>query len=526
MVLPDKIFRRATWRIVLLLTGLLILVLCLGIWFYQVERNALLEKELAQEQIRLTQTAAEMEFILAQAWKSGQYMAKLVAQHSEYCNGKVGPVNRQALYQFLVSHPTFYRINLFNTTGEVALDLLNYAAAGSEHYATVRSSSVQYSAEIKKEKIVDLGINDKTKERVLGFVYPLSLYGEDKNNPCILLIITSMHALLPSAWVAEDLHKNRMTVVNDQQSPLVGAIPEHQILGIIHNQAGRNHSSHKSERLQTLRRQAAEQRYQLAPVHLAVFDRDWILLKKYHNEPINQSVHLSAWLFGLGVLLLIICFALISFYFILRKFNRMINTVPDQDTLVYSPAMDMGDERAIKQVLVEANQVLHRLAHIDALTGVSNRRAFDFSLAQAWQKASKYHEPIALVMIDVDCFKAYNDRYGHKAGDECLQKVAQVLRLEVRRMSDIVARYGGEEFALILPNTPLHDASKIAWNLRQRVFDLQIPHQGSTVLDVVTISCGVACIWPSHGYAQDDLLRRADQALYKAKRAGRNTVEC
>lgn len=526
MVLPTKIFRQTTWRIGLLLTALLIMILGLGLWLYQVERNALLESELEQEQLRLTQTAAEVEFILSQAWKSGQYMAKVLAQHIESCQIKAEKINPHTLQQFLLSHPNFYRVSLVDPTGEMVLDMVNYSAIGSEHYANIKSPNLQHSSKVKKEKIVDLGVNDKTKERVLGFVYPIGLYSVKKENPCILLVVTSMHALLPSAWVVEDLHKQKMTVVNDQQTPLVGAIPERQILQIIHNQAGQQHTTHTHDHFHVLRKQAAEQRYQLAPIHLSVLDRDWVLLKKYESEPSQHSVHLLAWLFGLAALLLIIGFALISYYFILKKFDRVVNTVPDEDHLVYSPEMDNGDDRTVKQVLVEANQVLHRLAHIDALTGLSNRRAFDFSLARAWQKASKYHEPIALVMIDVDCFKAYNDRYGHKAGDECLQKVAQVLRLEVRRMSDIVARYGGEEFALILPSTPLHDATKIAWNLRQRVFDLQVPHQASAVLDVVTISCGVACIWPSHGYAQDDLIRRADQALYKAKRAGRNTVEC
>jgi diguanylate cyclase (GGDEF)-like protein len=196
-----------------------------------------------------------------------------------------------------------------------------------------------------------------------------------------------------------------------------------------------------------------------------------------------------------------------------------------EEELIYNAVVNSTDKNATKQVLVEANQVLHRLAHIDGLTGLSNRRAFDFVLAQEWQKASKFQQPIALIMIDVDCFKAFNDCYGHRAGDECLQKVAQVLRLEVRRMSDIVARYGGEEFALILPNTSLHDAIKIARNLRQSVADLRISHKNSTVADMVTISCGVACIWPSHGYSVDDLLHLADQALYKAKHSGRNTVE-
>lgn len=526
MVFLTKVFRQTTWRIGLLLTALLIMILGLGGWLYQVERNALLESELKQEQIRLTQTAAEVEFILAQAWKSGQYMAKVMAQHLESCQLKAEKINPHALQQFLLSHPNFYRISLVDHTGEITLDIVNYSAIGSEHYANMKPPNFSFPSKVKKEKIVDLGRNDKTKERVLGFVYPISLYSVNKENPCTLLVMTSMHALLPSAWVVEDLHKQKMTVINDQQTPLVGAIPEPKILGVIYNQVGQQRPIHNHDHFQTLRKQAAEQHYQLAPIHLSVLDRDWVLLKKYESDPAQHSVHLLAWLFGLAALLLIIGFAMVSYYFILKKFDRVVNTVPDEDNLVYSPEMDNADDRTVKQVLVEANQVLHRLAHLDALTGLSNRRAFDFSLARAWKKASEYHEPIALVMVDVDCFKAYNDRYGHKAGDECLQKVAQVLPLEVRRMSDIVARYGGEEFALILPSTPLHDATKIAWNLRQRVFDLQIPHQASSVLDVVTISCGVASIWPSHGYTQDDLIRRADQALYKAKRAGRNTVEC
>lgn len=523
MILPAQIFRRITWRVGLLLTGLIALLFCMGVWLYQLERQSLLEQEIQQEQTRLSQLASEMEFMLAQAWQNGQYLARLLVLHIDQKEGKVAKMDQRIFHPFLALHPTLYRVSMFNEKGKQTLDIVNPKTVGHEHYSAIELANFYYLLGNKQEKIIDLGVHEKTNERILGFVYPIDTRADGTH---MMLILTSMHALLPHALVTGELTKKHIAIVNDQQVPLMGDTPDQGMLMLLQNQDDALKIDSQSKKADKLKHHAHKLHYQLAPIHLAIFDRDWMLVRKCHDEPSNHSLHVLAWLFGIGALLLIICFFVVSYYFILKKIDRVVNTHPSDSPLLYGSGIDGTDEKVTRQVLVEANQVLHRLAHIDALTGLSNRRSFDLALAREWQKAIKYHEPISLIMIDVDCFKAFNDRYGHKTGDECLQKVSEVLRLEVRRMSDIVARYGGEEFALILPNTPLHDATKIAWNLRQRVFDLHVPHQGSTVLDVVTISCGVASMWPDHEATPDDLIRRADKALYNAKRAGRNTVEC
>jgi diguanylate cyclase (GGDEF)-like protein len=524
MFLLPFLFRRTVWRASFVLTGFLIALITAGLWLYQLERNTLLEQELQQEQIRLMQVAAEMEFIFLQAWQNGQYVAKLLDHHIRQTNGQIEKIQQVALQHFLASHPAFYRISVLTTQGDMQWDMLNQAAARHPHYAAFKTHKAYYSLmqeQARQEKVVDLGMNDLTKERMLGLVYPIFL-DEQNKVPGALIILTSIHALLPGSFTNDDGVQRRMTILNDRLSALIGDMPDQAVLQLLQNRPASKEVSRAMD-THVLQDNVALHRYQLAPIHLPAFARDWILVKKYHVHSFNQPFRMLSWLFGACALLLV-GFFMLTYYFVLRRLEYTAKIgLPGE--ISYSSDINMADENATKQVLVKANQALHRLAHVDALTGLSNRRAFDFSLAREWQKASKYHEPVSLIMIDVDCFKAFNDRYGHKAGDECLQQIAQALRKEVRRMSDVVARYGGEEFALILPNTPLHDATKIAHNLRQRVFDLQISHQDSHVIDVVTISCGVACIWPYHGYSVDDLLHLADQALYKAKHLGRNRVE-
>jgi diguanylate cyclase (GGDEF)-like protein len=530
MFLLPTVFRRTVWRASFILTGFVVVLITAGLWLYQLERNTLLEQELQQEQTRLMQVASEMEFIFLHAWQNGQYLAKLLDYHIRQTNGQIEETQKVALQHFLASHPAFYRMSVLSAQGDIQLDILNHAAPRHAHYAAFKTNHTDYalmhSKQTRQERVVDLGMNEKTQERMLGLIYPIFL-DEQGKVPGMLVILTSIHALLPGGLVSGDLAQRHMTILNDRLSALVGEIPDRAVLQVLQNRPADKERQLASEvdKLQALQNDVALHRYQLAPIHLPAFDRDWILVKKYQAESLNQPLRILSWLFGACALLLLVGFFMLTYYFILRRLEYAAKVGLPGGDLNYSSEMGIADENATKQVLVEANQVLHRLAHVDALTGLSNRRAFDFSLAREWQKASKYHEPVSLIMIDVDCFKAFNDCYGHKAGDECLQRIAQALRGEVRRMSDVVARYGGEEFALILPNTPLHDATKIARNLRQRVVDLQISHKGSNVIDVVTISCGVACIWPYHGYSVDDLLHLADQALYKAKHLGRNRVE-
>lgn len=163
-------------------------------------------------------------------------------------------------------------------------------------------------------------------------------------------------------------------------------------------------------------------------------------------------------------------------------------------------------------------------AAVDELTGLFNRRYFDELLDNELNRVAKSQEtPLSLIVGDVDYFKGYNDTYGHKAGDDCLRKIADSLRLQARRSSDCVARYGGEEFVIVLPRTDLHAAADIAEAARKAVQDLAIPHASSDIMPVVTITLGVACTSLLPDY--ESLFEAADRNLYLAKNNGRNRVE-
>jgi diguanylate cyclase (GGDEF)-like protein len=174
--------------------------------------------------------------------------------------------------------------------------------------------------------------------------------------------------------------------------------------------------------------------------------------------------------------------------------------------------------------LRQANLELHRLAVLDGLTDIANHRRFKQVLEQEWRRARRHSEALSLLIVDVDCFKSFNDSYGHQAGDACLRRVATALRETVRRPFDFVARYGGEEFAVLLPDTPAASALAVAERIRGDVEALAIPHASSSVAPVVTLSGGIATRVPSAALAAEELLHLADTALYAAKRAGRNRV--
>lgn len=185
---------------------------------------------------------------------------------------------------------------------------------------------------------------------------------------------------------------------------------------------------------------------------------------------------------------------------------------------------DITSRKNMELELQEANQQLQALVNVDGLTRIANRRRFDTYLSVEWQRHCRAEQSLALVLIDIDYFKPYNDHYGHQKGDDCLIEVAQTLTKEVKRVTDLVARYGGEEFAIILPTTDLPEALAMAEKMRAAIASLAIPHIGSE-MGIVTISLGVSCLIPTPNNSQEILITQADQALYSAKFLGRNRAE-
>lgn len=170
----------------------------------------------------------------------------------------------------------------------------------------------------------------------------------------------------------------------------------------------------------------------------------------------------------------------------------------------------------------QALAILAQQSTTDGLTGIANRSAFDKSLCQNWEQASRSKGPIGLLLVDVDFFKKYNDGLGHQAGDTCLQAVAAAVESCGRRENDLAARYGGEEFAVILPNTDLAATVQIGEKVLRAVLDLKISHPSTK--QAVSVSIGAASIYPRPSEHSDILVKQADQALYRAKAAGRAQV--
>ena len=181
-------------------------------------------------------------------------------------------------------------------------------------------------------------------------------------------------------------------------------------------------------------------------------------------------------------------------------------------------------EQSSRKSFLESH-LIEELAHHDTLTGLKNRRVFDEQLDSLWDRGIESHCPLAILMVDIDHFKAYNDWAGHQAGDETLRRVAQTLQTFVTRPLDVLARYGGEEFALVAYDIDSSEAESLAERMRFAVSALAIKHEGPTAGGSVTISVGVAVVQPSAERRSRGALQLADQALYEAKVRGRNRVE-
>ena len=194
----------------------------------------------------------------------------------------------------------------------------------------------------------------------------------------------------------------------------------------------------------------------------------------------------------------------------------------------FEPLAEALDDMAAKlaareEELKVANEHLEELVSIDGLSGLANRRGFDRQLVREWQFAAEHRKPIALMMVDIDHFKLFNDRYGHIAGDSCLRAVGETLSLVTLEEAALVARYGGEEFALLLPRLAIDRAVALADEARKAVEDLLINHSEAPC-GHVTVSIGVESTVPEKFQTAADLVEAADNALYAAKRRGRNTV--
>lgn len=178
----------------------------------------------------------------------------------------------------------------------------------------------------------------------------------------------------------------------------------------------------------------------------------------------------------------------------------------------------------VNKELEAVNRKLEKLSQTDGLTGTFNRLVFDRTMKTEWDRCRRHLIPLSLIMIDIDFFKAYNDNYGHQAGDNCLRKVSGVLISCARRSSDIVARYGGEEFAVIIPHIGKDKVLQFAEQLRKGVEQLDIPHEYSSVSNHITISLGVHTTIPSEASSVEEFIRIADRALYEAKKKRNNLV--
>ena len=209
---------------------------------------------------------------------------------------------------------------------------------------------------------------------------------------------------------------------------------------------------------------------------------------------------------------------LITFFFYFSVFGS-------QATVFVFVLHFYNESRRFEKALQAVNSKLLKLSKTDPLTQLPNRRSFDANLDREWGKGIRSRNPMAVIMMDVDHFKLFNDYYGHQEGDHCLAGIAGVLLRDVREYIDYPARYGGEEFIILMTNTNLDDACAVAERIRKKILDLAIPHHLNPHDRLVTCSLGVAGRVPDHASNPQELIREADKALYKAKENGRNMVE-
>ncbi|EFM09558.1 diguanylate cyclase [Paenibacillus curdlanolyticus YK9] len=176
------------------------------------------------------------------------------------------------------------------------------------------------------------------------------------------------------------------------------------------------------------------------------------------------------------------------------------------------------------RTMLDSNHVLKQLSSRDGLTGIANRRCYDETLEREWNRLAIASKPLSLILFDIDYFKPFNDWYGHQAGDKCLQQVANLLQEHASEPHQLASRYGGEEFAILLSDQSIEQAMQIAESIQQALVKLSIPHSQSEVSDYVTVSVGISTVTATDKVPSSNLMHQADQALYLAKRNGRNQV--
>lgn len=197
----------------------------------------------------------------------------------------------------------------------------------------------------------------------------------------------------------------------------------------------------------------------------------------------------------------------------------------DGENYIWSSVEDITTRKQVEDELARLYTEVEKLSFLDGLTGIANRRMFDLTLDKEWKRAQRDQIALSLIMLDIDCFKEYNDHYGHLQGDECLKQIAKALSGVSKRAIDLIGRYGGEEFILLLPETNETQAIQLAEQCLNAVKHQKILHEPSKTSDVITISAGVSTITPLEASLSSTLIETADKLLYQAKQKGRNKIE-
>jgi diguanylate cyclase (GGDEF)-like protein/PAS domain S-box-containing protein len=211
-------------------------------------------------------------------------------------------------------------------------------------------------------------------------------------------------------------------------------------------------------------------------------------------------------------------------YVWIRDVVHVVRTVDGAVESLVGFMFDISEQKKTEEKLISLQQELEALSFKDGLTGVANRRMFDTTLKVEWADAQRNQRPLSLIMFDIDCFKQYNDHYGHIQGDECLKRVAHILDSAAGRARDFLARFGGEEFVLILPETDAESARKVAERCRNTIYKEKIPNEKSQVSQILTMSLGVGTITPTPEDELIGFIEAVDKRLYQAKQKGRDCI--